>query len=604
MVSCAIREGHENRQSEAEMGVDEVEDAPSEMHPSPCSRRIWHKKGRSRLFGHPLRECLKSPDQPLLRWASWAQKGRSILPSELSASFKPVFVPLTRFLRHSLRLILLLLAFALWCGRLSGPSFWIDEQVAAEIAHEPTVTDVWRAVAARERRPPGDHLLLYAWRHAAGESDFALRYPSLMAGMLALAVTMRLGQHWLGSYAALRGGLFIATSPFLALYVPMARYYSLTWLLVATSWLVLYRWLNEERDWRIGSWAAYVGVTLALAYTDAAIVPTLTGQGIWLLFSRRGRLRRWLLTGTGIGLALLPWVAPTISQSTRELVRADLSTGMTGMALRLAAPTYIWSLGEATLPWQPIAWLGLMTAGALTLWTIRARSLRLWLGIGVAMPLLFTAGLIGIFAPDITFLNVASRALYAAPALYLAWGATLSSSAIRRSPFMVRPGLALAGALLLANLSGLTHLWRGQGLLNPIYAVPAREIAVQVSAQARPGDLFLADGDSVVARYWPAAHPVRLIESRSPEALATLRTCPRRVWLLTLGRDRTRDMTPLAVINYLEAHYRQTAIWGFVQVDPTYRQVKTWLLRRSAYEYKATLALYDSPVPHDSHCRN
>jgi hypothetical protein len=538
------------------MGADERKDAFGEMRLPPCTRKTWHKKDPSRLFGHPL------------------------------------------------RLTLLLLAFALWCVRLPAPSFWIDEQVAAEIAHEPTVTDVWRAVAARERRPPGYHFLLYAWRHATGESDFALRYPSLMAGALALAATMHLGRRWLGSHAALRGGLLIATSPFLSLYVPMARYYSLTWLLVAASWLAFHRWLDEKRDWKIGDWAAYVGVTLALAYTDAAVIPTLTGQGIWLLFVRRGRLRRWLLTVTGIGLALLPWVAPAVTQSTRDLVRADLSVGLTGMALRLAAPGYIWSLGEATLPWQPVAWLGLVTAGTLTFWAVRARLLRLWLGIGVAMPLLFTAGLIGIFAPDITFLNVASRALYAAPGLYLAWGAALSSSAIRRSPLIVHPGLALAGALLLANLSGLTHLWRGQGLLNPIYAVPAREIAVQVSAQARPGDLFLADGDSVVARYWPAAHPVRLIESRSPEALATLRACPRRVWLLTLGRDRTRDMTPLAVINYLEARYRQTAIWGFVPVDPTYRQVKTWLLQRPAYAYKATLTLYDSPVSHDFHCRN
>ncbi|MCS7221258.1 MAG: hypothetical protein N0A15_08155, partial [Anaerolineae bacterium] len=94
------------------------------------------------------------------------------------------------------RLAVLLLAFTLWCGRLPGPSFWIDEQVAAEIAHEPTAVAVWRAVVARERRPPGYHLLLYTWRHVAGESDFALRYPSLMAGALALAITMRLARRW------------------------------------------------------------------------------------------------------------------------------------------------------------------------------------------------------------------------------------------------------------------------------------------------------------------------------------------------------------------------------------------------------------------------
>lgn len=492
-------------------------------------------------------------------------------------------------------LAVVLLAFALWCGRLPRPSFWIDEQVAAAIAQEPTAAAVWRAVVVRERRPPGYHLLLYTWRHVAGESDFALRYPSLMAGVLALAIAMRLARRWLGLQAALRGGLFIALSPFLALYVPMARYYSLAWLLVAASWLTFHRWLGERREGRLVPWGAYASITLALAYTDMAIVPTLGGQGVWLLLARRDQLRRWLLVVAGIGLAFLPWMAPTIAQSARDLTRADLSTGLMGIALRLAAPGYIWSLGEATLPWQPIAWLGLTAAGALTLWALRERAFRLWLGVGVAMPWLFTAGMIGALAPDITFLNVASRALYVAPALYLIWGATLSPSPLHGSLFVICSRWVLAGALLLADVGGMMRLWEGQGLLNPIYAVPAREIAAQVLAQAQPGDLFLADGDSVVARYWPAMYPVRLMESRSPEAFTELNGRPRRVWLLTLGRDRTRDAAPLAVIAYLEAHYCRIADWGFAPVDPVYQQVKAWLLQRPAYAYKATLTLYALP---------
>ncbi|MCS7222689.1 MAG: hypothetical protein N0A15_15585, partial [Anaerolineae bacterium] len=330
--------------------------------------------------------------------------------------------------------------------------------------------------------------------------------------------------------------------------------------------------------------------------TDMAIVPTLIGQGVWLFFARRERLRWWLLALAGICLAFSPWVAPTIAQAMRDLTRSDFSAGLTGLALRLAAPGYIWSLGEAVLPWQPIAWLGLAAASALTLRALHVRAYRLWLGTGVAIPLLFTAGIIGALAPDITFLNAASRALYAAPALYLAWGAALSTSALRAPPFGICHRLVLAGALLLADVGGVARLWKGEGLLNPIYAVPAREIAARVLAQSQLGDLFLADGDSVIARYWPAAHPVRLVESRSLEAWIELNKRPRRVWLLTLERDRTRDMAPLAVIAHLEAHYCRVADWGFASVDPIYRQVKAWLLRRPAYAYKATLILYNLPA--------
>lgn len=489
---------------------------------------------------------------------------------------------------RAVRLAVLFLAFTLWCARIPGPSFWIDEAVAAEIAHRSTVADVWQAVAARERRPPGYHLLLYAWRHAAGESDFALRYPSLMAGTLALAMSMRLGRRWLGRRAALWGGLLIAASPFLTLYVPMARYYSLVWLLVAASWLAFHRWLKHPRRW-----GAYAAAMLGLAYTDPAIVPTLAGHGLSLALTQPHRLRRWLVIVAILGLASLPWISMLPAQAARDLTRADFSAGTTGVILRLAAPVYAWSVGEAILPWWPLAWPGLIATAALTWLAWRERVSRFWLGASAIIPLLFTAALIAELAPDITFLSVPSRALYAAPALYLAWGAGLNHlSRLPRSRILP---WSLTAALLITDLSGLIHLWARRELLNPIYAVPAREIAAQVSAQARPGDLFLADGDSAVARYWPAAHPVRLIESRSPEALTALDARPRRVWLLTLGRDRTRDTTPLAVISYLEAHYRQAAVQGFVPVDPVYRQVKAWLLRRPAYAYKATLTLYDSP---------
>ncbi len=488
--------------------------------------------------------------------------------------------------RRAISLAILLLAFALWCGRLNRPSFWIDEQIAAEIAGEPDVKSVWQSVARRERRPPGYHLLLFAWRHAAGDTDFALRYPSAAAGVLALAVTMRLARRWVGRRAALRCGILTAGSAFLALYVPMARYYSLAWLLAASSWLTLERWLAESRTW----WA-YATTTLALMYTDPAVIPVLIGQGIRLHAGRREQRRAWAFTVLALGLATFPWWHILRRQASRDLLRADLSGTITGILLRLSTPWYVWTVGEATLPWQGIAWLGLLAGGLLTMTVLKRPLSRAVLALGVLVPLGFTIGLTEVVAPDITFLNTASRALYAAPALYLVWGAGLMRL---RRPLR----LTLAAALIVTNLVGLVHLWTGRDLLNPIYAVPSREIAAQVAESAHPGDLFLADRDTVVQRYWPATHPVPLLESRSPQALQALRTRPSHVWLFTLNRDRTRPLAPREAIQQLERTYRRVAEWKYVPLDPTYRKVKARLLRRPAYTHKAVLSLYEAPDAH------
>jgi len=488
--------------------------------------------------------------------------------------------------QQAITLAILLLAFALWCGRLNGPSFWIDEQVAAEIAGESDLKSVWQGVAHRERRPPGYHLLLFTWRHAAGDTDFALRYPSAAAGVLALAVTTRLARHWVGRRAASECGILTACSAFLALYVPMARYYSLVWLLAASSWLALERWL--VRRW---PWGVYAAITLALMYTDPAIIPVLIGQGIRLYAGKQEQRRAWALTVLALGLAMLPWWHILPRQVSRDLLRADLSGTAAGILLRLSTPWYVWTVGEATLPWRGIAWLGLLAGGLLIMAAIKRPRPRAVLALGVLVPLGFTIGLTEIVTPDITFLNTASRALYAAPALYLVW-----SAGLKRLCRLLR--LTMAATLITTNLIGLVHLWMGRDLLNPIYAVPAREIAAQVAESAHPGDLFLADRDTVVKRYWPANHLVPLIESRSPQALDALRARPSHVWLLTLNRDRTRPLAPIETIQRLERSYRRVAEWGYAPVDPTYREMKARLLGRPAYTYKAILSLYEAPDAH------
>ena len=71
--------------------------------------------------------------------------------------------------------------------------------------------------------------------------------------------------------------------------------------------------------------------------------------------------------------------------------------------------------------------------------------------------------------------------------------------------------------------------------------------------------------------------------------------CPRspRVWLVTLGRDRTRVDAPGELFaSWLEQGYRLAENRGYAAEDERYRMLKENLLKRADYEYKANVRLY------------
>nr|MBA3530817.1 hypothetical protein [Ardenticatenales bacterium] len=268
-------------------------------------------------------------------------------------------------------------------------------------------------------------------------------------------------------------------------------------------------------------------------------------------------------------------------QSGRDLTASDLATSPVGIALKLAYPWYAYLLGETLFPWSPWAWAGLVAvAGAL--WALRRPSRPLLLLVASAVgPLLAIVALLTLVATDLPFVNVASRAIVAAPLVLL-----LVAIGLTRLTMPLR-AVAAATFLLAATVS-MVNLYRGESYINPIYAVPAREIAALVDSEAAPGALVVADIDTLLHRYLLTRS---VLATDDPAAVERLRTDAPEVWLLTFGRDRTRVLAPdRALREALETNgWRQVATWSFVEQDATYRRLKSRLFGREAYAAKATL---------------
>ena len=377
-------------------------------------------------------------------------------------------------------------------------------------------------------------------------------------------------------------------SPLLILYGRMARYYSLAALLGLLSTCAL--WYSLKRGkWRC--WTAYVLFSSAALYTFylTGLLLLIHGWFAFRLKDRRGMLR-WSASMIPLSLSLLPWAGVIASQSVRTgSGMADLTYSAAGIAMKIAYPAYALALGESLFPWHPLAVAGgvailLLFFLGIGRWRERGFCLSL-LGL-LLFPFVGMALVTTFISPRTPFVSMPGRTLFAAPYFFLILGAGSGGYKLR---LLAPIGVTLAAAWLLS----LTNYYHNQQFLNPIYLTPAREMVRQVLDQLRPGDAIISPDDSGFYYYYEQSNARNPHFCDHAQALAYLEgEKVERIWLVTLGRDQTRRSAPTDVQEWLQAHCCLAGSWGYVPQAPVYRAIKSRLLGRPAYEYRAALALY------------
>ncbi|MBL7184210.1 MAG: glycosyltransferase family 39 protein [Anaerolineae bacterium] len=147
-------------------------------------------------------------------------------------------------LKNIILILLLLTAFSLRLYRLDHQEIWGDEAHSAYVASLPLLS----AVSPRtETNPPLYHLLLYFWVRLAGSSVFALRFLSLVLGVLTVPLVYRLARLAFGELVGLLAALLCAISPFQVYYSQEARMYALATFATALSMFLLARIVSGER---------------------------------------------------------------------------------------------------------------------------------------------------------------------------------------------------------------------------------------------------------------------------------------------------------------------------------------------------------------------
>ena len=227
------------------------------------------------------------------------------------------------------------LAFALRIYRLDAQSLWLDEgSTWVEVTGKS-----WLALIAELFSPnagyPLYHLLLKAWVLIAGDAEWALRFPSALAGALVVPVLMAaVGElsshhtHTRDVRGAAAIGALVALSPYALWHAQDAKVYS---LVILASAALLWTFLRALRLNTQRAWLLFASVALTSVFVHRLALLSLAGAVLVLglhLWQRNASMHRWLAAAfVAIALVLsLTGVAGTILATRNERIGSERSS--------------------------------------------------------------------------------------------------------------------------------------------------------------------------------------------------------------------------------------------------------------------------------------
>lgn len=229
----------------------------------------------------------------------------------------------SRLVRPALILILLM-AFALRTLTLDAQSLWRDEIDAVFFAWRP-LRETLSMFSQMAQNGPLYFLSLRPWLMAVGSTEFALRYPSALAGVLALPLIYQVTRALLGpsrTTPALVAALFLASNPYALWYGQEGKMYAVVLALaLAATWC----WLRGVAR---GGWAwvgYFVFVSVAL-YTHLLAILIIPLHMLWFVIAWPTARRHWKGYALALAALILPWI-PMLLWQWDMLRAADIVTG-------------------------------------------------------------------------------------------------------------------------------------------------------------------------------------------------------------------------------------------------------------------------------------
>jgi len=277
------------------------------------------------------------------------------------------------------------LAFAARVSTLTAQSLWRDEVDALIFATRP-LPELLGMFRQPAQNGPLFFLVLRPWLAMTGRSEFALRFPSALAGVLAVPILYLLVYRLVQDRRpASLVALLAATAPYLVWYGQEAKMYAALTVLVPASLLLTVEIVRRGGWWR---WVLLYLTTSLSFYTHLLAALVVPVQVLWLLFlpvarpargeevGSSGEPGRWTasrrsLAAVGYLTALILPYLPLLWWQRQLLLAPSQQTGFPFVPLSDIFLVLAAAFNRGILPvTQPITLLPFMlgAAAALVLW--------------------------------------------------------------------------------------------------------------------------------------------------------------------------------------------------------------------------------------------
>jgi len=468
-------------------------------------------------------------------------------------------------------LAILFVAFALRVYRLDAVGLEGDEAFSVKAAYS-GLSDIVHLVSTTDPHPPLYYSLLHGWCLLAGSSEFAVRFPSVVANVLTIVFVVKLADFYSWRYAGLVGAILLALNPYQVWYSQEARVYAPVALfgIVAVYYALLF--LRKDKALHLGLYGVFILLSMYSHYYAGFLfvfVNLLLLSAMWDKTTRRPTLLRWLGAQAIIGVLYFPWLVyardmalsyTPFKRGTVDLL-AIVKESLVSYSLGLSMPQstgFILSLGFLAIVIAGLIFAG-RSAGIRPAWFIYS------FAVGYLLTPITLGFLVSLFRP----LFQARYVMVSAPAFYLVLGLGVVGLYTRARPLGVAAGL-----FVVCTQAYSLHNY----FYDYTYAKTDFPKAITyIENHLQPGDAILLDGWSQTLQFWyyytlrakqpapsylfPLAEPNRW--DVTPERLDEIMARHRGVWLLdydVLSDDPERRVESYLAKNYYQALYKRVEL--------------------------------------------
>lgn len=271
-----------------------------------------------------------------------------------------------RFNSRMTLITICLVAFTLRVFHLADQSLWYDEAFTAYLAHFDLAQITARTAA--DIQPPLYYYLLHFGIALAGDSEFALRFLSLVFGVLTIPLMFVTARRLFNSNTGIIGSLLATLAPLYVWYSQEARMYTMiTFLLLLSSYALLKEIEGGGgRRWRV----VFIVANIAAIYTHYFAFAIIAFQLLFAFYVLRitHHVLRFAFYFVLICVAFLPWLPFVLARFGQD---ASYWRGALKLDEAMRHILINFTMGESVLEsqaqWIAVGWLGCLVIGLLTI---------------------------------------------------------------------------------------------------------------------------------------------------------------------------------------------------------------------------------------------